>query len=174
MRCESGYRVSVIGVSIHAPARGAMTLNRNNTAIRRFQFTHPRGVRLVFVLKTIIRNTFQFTHPRGVRSLKLQILHDGNGFNSRTREGCDRVKNTINILTKFQFTHPRGVRLSFRIKTTLEIVSIHAPARGAIYDYRKRYKTTSFNSRTREGCDLRFRAIWRGILFQFTHPRGVR
>ena len=47
--CDNGKRLvkRKATVSIHAPARGAMTLNRNNTAIRRFQFTHPRGVRCI-------------------------------------------------------------------------------------------------------------------------------
>ena len=33
----------------------------------RFQFTHPRGVRLKFFFKPVGLFLFQFTHPRGVR-----------------------------------------------------------------------------------------------------------
>ncbi len=75
-------------------------------------------------------------------------------------------------------------------------VSIHAPARGAIILLQRHYMKNSFNSRTREGCDLinfspavnssvSIHAPARGAIkqnefythllkFQFTHPRGVR
>ena len=53
-------------------------------------------------------------------------------------------------------------------------VSIHAPARGAMYSPRKIQRNTSFNSRTREGCDLRITLVRVTSRFQFTHPRGVR
>ena len=121
----------------------------------------------------------------------------GTSFNSRTREGCDRI-------------------LFKAVATT--IVSIHAPARGAIFPIIFREESWCFNSRTREGCDLYVHGltiIWtvsihapargailtrrtsrsqfsvsihapargaiqtntkkgRYIMFQFTHPRGVR
>ncbi len=53
----------------------------------------------------------------------------------------------------FQFTHPRGVRYSDR--------KFHRQGR-------------SFNSRTREGCDIAKFAPPPKRKFQFTHPRGVR
>ena len=79
-----------------------------------------------------------------------------SSFNSRTREGCDKVvfsKPTIaelvsihapgrgattNVCTivpnvaEFQFTHPGGVRRLYKnISDKLFKVSIHAPGRGA-------------------------------------------
>ena len=57
------------------------------------------------------RSVFQFTHPRGVRLLLVLSLVTLVGFNSRTREGCDLIEEQA-----------RGKQL----------VSIHAPARGAI------------------------------------------
>ena len=53
----------------------------------------------------------------------------------------------------FQFTHPRGVRFGVVQTLAAILVSIHAPARGAIVSCR----------------DVHFT-----YLFQFTHPRGVR
>ena len=54
---------------------------------------------------------FQFTHPRGAR-LEIYFGYDYPGM--------------------FQFTHPRGVRREEeRGKETTQVVSIHAPARGA-------------------------------------------
>ena len=101
-------------------------------------------------------------------------------FNSRTREGCDRYASLqCYRACVFQFTHPGGVRhrdINLRRPTTE--VSIHAPGRGATsilrllpspglrFNSRTRegcdlktvtehIKETSFNSRTREGCDLK-------------------
>ena len=117
-------------VSIHAPARGAMTPS--------------------FLLKYAA------------------------SFNSRTREGCDSQHFVITSSKVFQFTHPRGVRSNWESLIGAKIVSIHAPARGAMATAQAIRMESCFNSRTREGCDL-FRSIfWSRTLFQFTHPRGVR
>ena len=55
-------------------------------------------------------------------------------------------------------------------------VSIHAPGRGAtLSELRIRSSTSSFNSRTREGCDGTISADFSSSrMFQFTHPGGVR
>ena len=76
---------------------------------------------------------FQFTHPRGVRPYSVAPRCLYNRFNSRTREGCDS-SYTIRLMVSmpFQFTHPRGVRPYNTIARALKCnVSIHAPARGA-------------------------------------------
>ena len=144
-------------ISIHAPTRGATTAywqlvpneehfnsrthkgcdSRSQAKYvgdKRFQFTHPQGVRHQQILHLRKRSTFQFTHPQGVRLL-LQYL--------------EAVNN------EFQFTHPQGVRHYQPLRIViLANISIHAPTRGAtnarlahealIYD---------FNSRTHKGCD---------------------
>ena len=98
-------------------------------------------------------------------------------FNSRTREGCDATGDAC--------------RRRYD-------VSIHAPGRGAtVSSSGCRYQRRGFNSRTREGCDQCFapppdvRQCFNSrtregcdsiddityrlyILFQFTHPGGVR
>ena len=76
-------------------------------------------------------------------------------FNSRTREGCDDVDTAANAIKKFQFTHPRGVRYNKIKQLWYSDVSIHAPARGAIILKLPKKAKVSFNSRTREGCDVR-------------------
>ena len=55
------------------------------------------------------------------------------------------------------------------------IVSIHAPTRGATFVILYCSLDFSFNPRTHEGCDL-YPAIkvCAALLFQSTHPRGVR
>ena len=56
-----------IGVSIHAPTRGA-TLS---------------------TLKTWVTGQFQSTHPRGVRLTIRSLMQMFGSFNPRTHEGCD-------------------------------------------------------------------------------------
>ena len=91
------------------------------------------------------------------RTLHLHVLNL-KGFNSRTREGCDSCQADKDSLgcVAFQFTHPGGVRLSpQQVSSSYGKVSIHAPGRGATCaPFRSRLVSPSFNSRTREGCDV--------------------
>ena len=78
-------------VSIHAPARGATSCVPHPLRLSLFQSTHPRGVRLRDKHIMMIIMKFQSTHPRGVR-LGVSIVgtyQTTQGFNPRTREGCD-------------------------------------------------------------------------------------
>ena len=148
--------VKIQHVSIHAPAWGATRDAGLNPYLMMFQSTHPHGVRLVQAIKAncvrsfnprtrtgcdatfavfgSISYWFQSTHPHGVRhcrkfrfqrNIVFQSTHphgvrlnqnlfgaDDNGFNPRTRTGCDR-------------RNPR--------QGIADIVSIHAPARGATF-----------------------------------------
>ena len=81
----------------------------------------------------IPRPVFQSTHPHGVRPVLL----------------CNRFRCTL-----FQSTHPHGVRHDSHQRKHDDIeVSIHAPTRGATYQYFR------FSLKSR---------------FQSTHPHGVR
>ena|GEM_PF-502672 len=106
-----------------------------------------------------------------------KVFGKDESFNSRTREGCDATGDAC--------------RRRYD-------VSIHAPGRGAtVSSSGCRYQRRGFNSRTREGCDQCFapppdvRQCFNSrtregcdsiddityrlyILFQFTHPGGVR
>ena len=77
-------------------------------------------------------------------------------FNPRTRVGCDmRLRVCSFWLVMFQSTHPRGVRRERKARKAHRcMVSIHAPAWGATLSrLRRRSFRTSFNPRTRVGCD---------------------
>ncbi len=68
--CDWDDRIAaaICEVSIHAPAWGATRAGRRPRRLaRRFQFTHPRGVRRTRAVNVICPPMFQFTHPRGVR-----------------------------------------------------------------------------------------------------------
>jgi len=121
-----------------------------------FQSTHPRGVRLNWLLLLMQTSMFQSTHPRGVRR---GIRHNAVGY----------YKVSIHAPT-------RGATHDSRVSCQLCQVSIHAPTRGATATGVILFPAVSrFNPRTHAGCDsnwvLRFSSH---DLFQSTHPRGVR
>ena len=77
-------------------------------------------------------------------------------FNPRTRVGCDSANREFPARARlFQSTHPRGVRRLPRCRQTRRgHVSIHAPAWGATpYFFSHTFALSSFNPRTRVGCD---------------------
>ena len=138
--------------SYESRSGSSLVLSISNTI---FQFTHPHRVRPTENSATNAWNLFQFTHPHGVRR-SVAFL---SAFSSR-----------------FQFTHPHGVRhcrapradcrASFNSRThtgcdivehlaqIVERVSIHAPTRAA----------TAYSKLTELDS----------VMFQFTHPHGVR
>ena len=165
---------------------------------------------------------FQSTHPRGVRpaastprrrSTPVSIHAPARGATRRGRgcNGGDSVSihapargatAALPYLARHRIVSihapARGATLLERVARHHRLVSIHAPARGATgarwhttptsssFNPRTREgcdqarpgsprRPTSFNPRTREGCDYctatRF-MYW--SMFQSTHPRGVR
>ena len=104
--------------------------------------------------RSLLQNIFQLTHPRGVRLNSTTQRDRNHNFNSRTREGCDRIYSEL--------------ASGFEIST-------HAPARGATVPLRQCEPGQYFNSRTRVGCDqFSFDKPTTFEIFQLTHPRGVR
>ena len=142
------------GVSIHAPTRGATSHGRAARHVRRFQSTHPLGVRPVDVdimlggIKVSIHAptrgatqklllllkacSFQSTHPLGVRLvlfLKFALVF---GFNPRTHSGCDLRKDKSGDKFFVSIHAPtRGATIYMIIYQNDKRVSIHAPTRGA-------------------------------------------
>ena len=76
-------------------------------------------------------------------------------FNPRTRVGCDVVDKMIKRSWGFQSTHPCGVRRRLMYGLKLVEVSIHAPVWGATAQRWQWLGFSSFNPRTRVGCDQR-------------------
>ena len=144
-------------ISIHAPARGATDL---------------------ILLCGCFISGFQSTHPRGVRQIKTHRYAYIQYFNPRTREGCDKSGHTyvqpdsdFNPRTREGCDPTQLVGMS-----PTNVISIHAPARGAtcsvqFFQTHQSFQSThprgvrlyfksclictnDFNPRTREGCDL--------------------
>ena len=143
-------------VSIHAPAWGATCSRCSCDCSCKFQSTHPRGVR------------HQYHAPR----------RRSNRFNPRTRVGCDFIFEDQSRLLLFQSTHPRGVRLKdTAAERQATIVSIHAPAWGATVtspkDFIAAVALVSIHAPA-WGATMPCICISWYVMFQSTHPRGVR
>ena len=78
-------------------------------------------------------------------------------FNPRTREGCDRIGQFIDIFKIISIHAPvKGATLDPRYPQRYTTISIHAPVKGATrVSGSHRPVITNFNPRTREGCDPR-------------------
>ena len=144
------------GVSTHAPARGATAsqpIRRRSRAVS----THaPARGATIQAARGSFFPEFQLTRPRGARP---------------------QANRYAVAAARFQLTRPRGARRHHRSPSPLlRAVSTHAPARGATLQSRKPSQaTSSFNSRAREGRDLRLSSEpFTSMLFQLTRPRGAR
>ena len=127
----------VISVSIHAPARGATPLTKPLLDSGKFQSTLPRGERPTRTRRKGSHFMFQSTLPRGERRPGFQRARRLHSFNPRSRAGSDaepaQHKQPPN---SFQSTLPRGERPRRGLSNhTVDMVSIHAPARGATAAY---------------------------------------
>ena len=190
-------------VSIHAPAWGATSMVRATMArVCWFQSTHPRGVRHHQLSKRDAQLfLFQSTHPRGVRRRILFALQAaGRGFNPRTRVGCDH-KTASDGALRMRFNPRTRVGCDAQIPSrALSGSPCFNPRTRVGCDPALSFTVTPsfcFNPRTRVGCD-RYRApadsnpdcfnprtrvgcdieeahdLHMQVLFQSTHPRGVR
>ena len=99
-------------------------------------------------------------------------------FNPRTHEGCDKASELGMIDDiKFQSTHPRGVRHQpLRCLPQRYCVSIHAPTRGAteLQKLDDAEKDVSIHAPTRGATRVSSNNYQSLLMFQSTHPRGVR
>ena len=78
---------------------------------KKFQSTHPRGVRRRSAAICAARISFQSTHPRGVRRTA-RLLDDRGFFISihAPARGATHRQTPHAVAKQFQSTHPRGVR----------------------------------------------------------------
>ena len=142
-------------ISIHAPARGATRPLGHSRSPPRFQFSPPRGGR-----------PNEGVHPAFRKD-----------FNSRPREGGDRLRSGQGPgIPQFQFSPPRGGRRACVPTPRVHpMISILAPARGATYPGWMARNGRYFNSRPREGGDVEASMKARSPAgFQFSPPRGGR
>ncbi len=169
-------------VSIHAPARGATSPQPSATMpLRTFQSTPPRGGRrdAARELRSAAHQRFNPRPRAGGDAIDVSAMMSMRCFNPRPRARGDRqLSHRRSRLQLFQSTPPRGGRRGspFRV-AAVRRVSIHAPARGATRDRRRRCRSIMpFQSTPpREGRLDQPRSIVAGIRqFQSTPPREGR
>ncbi len=123
----------------------------------RFQSTHPRGMRLVYKLRSGSDCLFQSTHPRGMRPQFLLLERYVSNFNPRIHEGCDEVTLRPGhvIDATFQSTHPRGMRHTIfpRLRATSVFQSTHPRGMRLFSRTARAGFDKDFNPRIHEGCD---------------------
>jgi len=122
-----------------------------------FQSTHPRGVRQNGFL-TVKQDFGVSIHAPawGATLNDEQVKRLVEGFNPRTRVGCDLIsKQMILTVRLFQSTHPRGVRPNIANPAAIEGRFQSTHPRGVRLDdvIHKYIPSGSFNPRTRVGCD---------------------
>ena len=169
--------VVLLDISIHAPAWGATVNSRSKTSCIPISIHAP---------------AWGATSP-GIAAPPVVFY-----FNPRTRVGCDAPINMGRIFfCLFQSTHPRGVRLSsyslksfrrnFNPRTRVGcdgyyaviisplMISIHAPAWGATISVRTATTLLLFQSTHPRGVRrVDIQQLAQVLRFQSTHPRGVR
>ena len=166
------------GVSIHAPTRGATILPLRHYQERKFQSTHPHGVRRTNGSKKVTEECFNPRTHTGCDLRLSLVLFRLSSFNPRTHTGCDvqgggkfdfEVRVSIHAPTRgatsrlslfpllayqFQSTHPHGVRLSRGMFGRSQIrfnPRTHTGCDPRVL--RPKEAAKCFNPRTHTGCD---------------------
>ena len=187
-------------ISIHAPQWGATEVKEEINHMENISIHAPQWGATLSSGVTGSKWVFKSTHPSGVRLRRLHHPNRLRDFNPRTPVGCDVICIPRHCRNRrFQSTHPSGVRpvSSIRVqrphhisihapqwgaterlssKPGGRVISIHAPQWGATGHINIRCTAGAyFNPRTPVGCDLTLnRFVNELILFQSTHPSGVR
>ena len=123
-------------ISIHAPAKGATVQHGTMTKDRLFQSTLPRRERQRSFNMLINLRIFQSTLPRRERRHECRGRCRRLHFNPRSREGSDAKRiDGLSERTLFQSTLPRRERHTAGEQLLRNVISIHAPAKGATWRY---------------------------------------
>ena len=105
-------------------------------------------------IRTIIHGCFNPRAREGRDFCPSRPRRRSPRFNPRAREGRDQIFKNLLTDAAFQSTRPRGARLQGFDLFLDDLVSIHAPARGATPKIvKKSFPKTGFNPRAREGRD---------------------
>ena len=133
------FGVPGMGISIHAPAKGATQSRPFSAAICLFQSTLPRRERLIFPLPVIFMYGISIHAPaKGATMLSLTFCVVYSHFNPRSREGSDIY--AFSFTTSISDFNPRsreGSDIQIGLVADLNAISIHAPAKGATAIFHK-------------------------------------
>ncbi len=108
-----GGQLQVLVVSIHAPARGATRNGIPRFDVGTFQSTRPHGARRIESELRRLDAEFQSTRPHGARPNGLDFFQGNIVFQSTRPHGARRVDpQNAPLPTLFQSTRPHGARPS--------------------------------------------------------------
>ena len=174
---KTQYRLQAEKVSIHAPARGA-TNQSGVIIVPPFVSIHAPARGATFSVSRTRITVFVSIHApaRGATQSPTGGYQGVEGFNPRTRTGCD-VAN-LGGSSLFEGFNPRtrtGCDWRCRPCRMDCIVSIHAPARGATNQLAQevRFQGVSIHAPAR-GATFLGKSSVETTVFQSTHPHGVR
>ena len=110
-----------IAISIHAPAKGATSYNRNDFRMVRFQSTLPRRERQKYIDCKLLSDDISIHAPAKGATIFSPAVFIVKYFNPRSREGSDRMRlHPLHTAFQFQSTLPRRERqhllTSFRLQ----------------------------------------------------------
>ncbi len=180
MGCDaiSSENEGIWNVSIHAPAWGATFICLCYSLYRRFQFTHPHGVRQICAKAYERAREFQFTHPHGVRHPTTpNNQHRGGVSIHAPAWGATDDDHVPERVCKVSIHAPAwGATNNITFGDNTTDVSIHAPAWGATGSHPSDPSTMMpFQFTHPHGVRLLINKLkTMSLKFQFTHPHGVR
>ena len=181
---SNNVHVGHTDISTHAPVKGATLRTRLRYKNGKISTHAPvKGATLHHVISPKIQFYFNSRTREGCDHGGVFLGPVVRDFNSRTREGCDLLlppkrmaQVYFNSRTREGCDHPhwfphlrlgisthapvKGATVHYGDITDTYVISTHAPVKGATYLSHSRVASTSdFNSRTREGCDLKHVSI---------------
>ena len=123
-------------ISIHAPAKGATPLWPYSSGLSRISIHAPAKGATYFPFVPGVSERFQSTLPRRERRKYNCAEAAENNFNPRSREGSDcECKCSYQRLHYFNPRSREGSDVFFSaFSSSEEVISIHAPAKGATMD----------------------------------------
>ena len=172
-----GAELSWLGISIHAPARGATPGTSDPSFLLIFQSTLPRGERPRHSISYRTRSYFNPRSREGSDFAFAMFYTSIFYFNPRSREGSDAVWVIISI--KNTYFNPRsregsdGIHFASAAASSPFQSTLPRGERPASNS--SRFLSSNFNPRSREGSDSAFpQATYVYSSFQSTLPRGER
>ena len=166
-----------MNISIHAPTWGATLKGTYQACRRKFQSTHPRGVRRRCPTVSITGSDFNPRTHVGCDITVCRFTPNRWNFNPRTHVGCDALSSQFRSGGQGISIHAPtwGATPPQEVGVRPIGISIHAPTWGATLwpsglqldgDISIHAPTWGATRKTRQGSEM--------LRFQSTHPRGVR
>ena len=131
----SVFRSKALGISIHAPTRGATCSGHKIFYTgSKFQSTLPRGERRLYTGSRVYHYIFQSTLPRGERRKALRSTRCIDIFQSTLPRGeRPQYRTIIHSIVYFNPRSHEGSDGNMLLQLLSTVISIHAPTRGATY-----------------------------------------